>query len=267
MPALTTRQNIHLNPQLQIKMNTPNRGPKIAAYAGKLPVSEIFFSIQGEGRWIGCPAIFVRLQYCNLGCDYCDSQFAWSGEKLEGAGLFKPEELANKLVSIAPPTKWAGDTPHIVITGGEPLLHQDRIPDLIGRLRAKGYTFFELETNGTIIPNQVMIDKIGWWNCSPKLSNSGLPEQMRFNPKVIYTLSRLENADFKFVVGEIGDLDEIQNTYGSLVKTDRIMVMPEGTDRETQIGRMNWLVGQCMERGYRFTPRLHTLIWDNERSR
>ncbi|MBT3233705.1 MAG: 7-carboxy-7-deazaguanine synthase QueE [Calditrichaeota bacterium] len=248
-------------------MNIPNRGPKKEKYNGMLPVCEIFFSIQGEGRWIGCPAIFIRFQYCNLGCDYCDTKFAWCEEEKNSSILFKPEKIANDLLSIAPPTRWAGDVPHVVLTGGEPLLHQDRLPVLIDRLRAKGYTYFELETNGTIVPNQVMLEKISWWNCSPKLSNSGIPEQLRFNPKVLYTIAKLENADFKFVVSNNNDLEEIQSTFGSLVKTDQTMLMPEGSDRQTQLTSMDWVIEQCKDRGYRFTPRLHTIAWDNEKGR
>ncbi len=246
-------------------MTTPNRGPKPETYKSKLPVIETFLSIQGEGRWIGCPAVFIRLQYCNLGCDFCDSRYSW--DEKDTNALLKPEEIANNLQALAPPTKWAGDIPHVVITGGEPLLHQDRLPLLIDRLKAKGYTYFEIETNGTIVPSQIMMDKISWWNCSPKLSNSEILEELRFNPKVVYTLSRLENADFKFVIKEQLDIEEIEKTFGSLIKTDRIMLMPEGTNRQIQTDRMNWLVEQCKSRGYRFTPRLHTLIWDNKKGK
>ena len=67
----------------------------------KLPVSEIFYSIQGEGKWIGTPAVFVRFCFCNLGCDWCDSDYTWDKKKINPQWMML-EEVAEKVLRTVP---------------------------------------------------------------------------------------------------------------------------------------------------------------------
>jgi organic radical activating enzyme len=119
-------------------------------------ISEIFASIQGEGIYVGRPHAFVRLEGCNLDCDYCDTAASrevhrsfCSVEKTPGHGDFafmqNPLEVPDVVEAIAPLAKH-GD---VSITGGEPLLQVDFLVKLLPALRSKGYRV-HLETNGTL---------------------------------------------------------------------------------------------------------------------
>ena len=95
-------------------------------------VSEIFYSIQGEGRHTGMPAVFVRLSGCSMNCPFCDTKYAFgNGTEMDANTL--PAELKKY------PAK------AVIITGGEPA-EQD-LPALIALLKAHGYAV-HLETNG-----------------------------------------------------------------------------------------------------------------------
>lgn len=78
----------------------------------KYPIVEMFHSIQGEGFWSGENSFFIRLAGCNVFCPWCDQKETWSMKKYP---LFTLENIKNELTNI--------NTKHIIITGGEPLLH------------------------------------------------------------------------------------------------------------------------------------------------
>jgi len=99
-----------------------------------LKINEIFYSIQGESTFAGCPCIFIRLTGCNLRCKYCDTKYAYE----EGDDIFLDSILA---------TVKRFDCNMVEVTGGEPLI-QDETPDLISALIKNGYTVL-LETNGS----------------------------------------------------------------------------------------------------------------------
>lgn len=133
-------------------------------------VKEIFYTLQGEGRHAGRPAVFCRFASCNLWtghevdrtraiCQFCDTDFV--GTDGDGGGKF---ETAEDLVA-AIESKWpADDREHrmVVCTGGEPLLQLDR--NAIDALKAKGF-YVAVETNGTITPP----GGIDWLCVSPKI--------------------------------------------------------------------------------------------------
>ncbi len=115
-----------------------------------LQLSEIFYSIQGEGLWTGTPAVFVRLAGCNLACDFCDTDYSTKFF----AGV---DEIVEKVREAS------GDCPMVVLTGGEPLA-QAEAPALIEALRRDGRRV-HVESNGTIftdLPSDV------WLCVSPK---------------------------------------------------------------------------------------------------
>lgn len=105
------------------------------------PVSEIFFSYQGEGIYLGQPQIFVRFSGCNLECDYCDTP----AKKRE---LLTADELVERVIELA--GKYLKKAPKVIsLTGGEPLLHSVFLLELLPRLKNKGFSIY-LETNGTL---------------------------------------------------------------------------------------------------------------------
>jgi len=121
-----------------------------------LKVSEIFFSIQGEGYVIGLPSNFIRLSGCNLRCKWCDTKYAW-----EEYTEMTEKEIVRQL-------NWR--IKRVTITGGEPLLQN--LGALVAMLDRLGYNII-IETNGTIFPSRQLLRYDITWSVSPKLSNSG----------------------------------------------------------------------------------------------
>ena len=99
-----------------------------------MKINEIFYSIQGEGRWTGLPNIFIRTTWCNLRCSYCDTKYAY----------FEGKELSIKDI-IEKISKYPYK--HLCITGGEPLL-QKEITNLIDEILKLNYNIC-VETNGS----------------------------------------------------------------------------------------------------------------------
>lgn len=116
--------------------------------AKKYKINEIFYSIQGEGRWAGRPAIFVRFSGCNLKCPFCDTDF----KEFEEMGEI---DILQKVQEVSEGCKF------IVFTGGEPTLQLDE--NLTTLLHKWGY-YLSMETNGT----QKVPGGIDWVTCSPK---------------------------------------------------------------------------------------------------
>jgi organic radical activating enzyme len=112
-----------------------------------------------------------------------------------------------------------------------------------------------------------MLDLISWWNCSPKLANSRVEFEKRVNSEAIRLLSECGRADFKFVVRNREDVDDIIDTYGKYLSNERIWLMPEGSKRDIQTRRMIEVSEICIDYGFKFSPRLHVLLWNNESGR
>ena len=244
----------------------PNLVETVRDPQGRLPVEEIFSSIQGEGRWAGYPAIFIRLAYCNLGCVWCDTRFTWDNDKIDHGTLLQIDEIVARVEAVTPCNSDRSNL-HIVLTGGEPMLHHERLERLVSKLKNSGFDFFEIETNGTIIPCPAMCECISWWNCSPKLSNNGLSVDENLNVEAISAILQTEKADFKFVIRKREDIDELLATYGPHISADRIMLMAEGSTLAAQAAALPVVIEACREFGFRFSPRLHIMAWGNQRGK
>jgi 7-carboxy-7-deazaguanine synthase len=118
-----------------------------------LRLSEIFYSLQGEGFHAGTPAVFIRAAGCNLACAFCDTDFSLK-EKLS------PEDVVARIADY--PARF------VVLTGGEPTIQPEAIRALVTLLHESGY-YVTMETNGT------STDTLGvdWVTVSPKLSQKG----------------------------------------------------------------------------------------------
>lgn len=112
-------------------------------------VNEIFYSLQGEGRWMGRPAVFVRMSGCNLKCPFCDTDF-------RGYSEMSADDILSRCLEEG------GECRFIVLTGGEPSLQVDE--QLISTLHQVGY-YLSMETNGT----HAIPEGIDWVTCSPKV--------------------------------------------------------------------------------------------------
>jgi organic radical activating enzyme len=226
---------------------------------------ELFASIQGEGFSVGVPSVFVRVAECNLQCTWCDTRYTWDWERhdreKETIQLPVDDVLARVLAA-------AGDSiKNAVLTGGEPLLHQEDLVELATSLRSKGFRI-EIETNGAIEPSEELLDVIDQWNVSPKLDSSGNKKSARLRTGPLTRFAVLPNAWFKFVACSGEDLDEIESIATTFaLPRDRILVMPEGTEPVALTERSRALVPLVQARGFRFGTRLHVLLWGDGRGR
>ena len=227
-----------------------------------LKVSEIFYTVQGEGTLAGVPSVFVRLSGCNLRCVWCDTPYAsWSPE---GA------DMALGTILAAVRRHMAG---HVVVTGGEPMI-QDDIVLLTQRLKEHGQ-HITIETAGTVY-KPVACDLM---SISPKLANStptrreggrwaAQHDRLRYQPDVLKQLIAEYPYQLKFVLTKPEDLVEIKALLKEIgAARDRVVLMAEGTEPGVLYERALWLVEMCKYEGYRFSPRIHIDLWGNERGR
>lgn len=220
-------------------------------------ISEIFYSVQGEGSLVGVPSIFVRTSGCNLRCSWCDTP--WTSWTPEGADRTVDEVLAAM-------AQWPAAR-HSVITGGEPMIMPGTV-DLSRRLRERGM-HITVETAGTVY-TPLACDLM---SISPKLSNSAPEgafrsrhERLRLNPDVLRRLTSEYDYQLKFVIARREDLEEVQSVIQSIgASPAKTILMPEGTSTEALDERGPWIAELCKEHGYRFSPRLHVHLYGNTR--
>lgn len=220
-----------------------------------LNVSEVFYSIQGEGKYTGTPAVFLRLGGCNLLCTWCDTVEVWRRHtKTNFADVLQPSYI-DALRNGA----------HLVITGGEPLLHQGHIVEFVNWLYTthKVMPFIEIETNGTIKTTTELFGVVNQWNVSPKLANSGMTLDKRFKSEVLKDFDKFDNTTFKFVISREADIVEVFHNFGFLNRA-KLMFMPCGqTQAELSDVRL-MVVEHCIKSGIAYCDRLHIIIWNQK---
>jgi organic radical activating enzyme len=153
---------------------------------------------------------------------------------------------------------------HLIITGGEPLMQQTAIVNFILHLKEIYHDLYiEIETNGTIKPNDELKLLVNQWNCSPKLANSGNDISMYLNQTTIVEFNKL-NTQFKFVVTTEGDWREIQSIYLPLIDKDKVWLMPSGENQELLNNSKQGVAELVKENYLKFTNRLHIEIWNKK---
>ncbi|MDB9801076.1 7-carboxy-7-deazaguanine synthase QueE [Flavobacteriaceae bacterium] len=237
----------------------------------RLAISEVFYSIQGEGKTVGIPAVFVRLGGCNLICGGMGTQF--DGELHNGAEWrcdsievwMKAQSKYFEDILPADCITAIKNGAHVVLTGGEPMMQQEQLENFIIYIQDHVYkdTYFEVETNGTILPSNFLLANINLWNCSPKLTNAGMAKNMTFVPKVIKTLND-EHTIFKFVVNSEKDWGEIQEDYLPIINKRKIYLMPSGESQELLNENKLNVVELAKDNYLNFTTRLHIEIWNKK---
>ncbi|MBM3725324.1 MAG: 7-carboxy-7-deazaguanine synthase QueE [Acidobacteria bacterium] len=223
-------------------------------------IAEIFHSVQGEGILLGVPSVFVRSSGCNLRCHWCDTPYtSWEPE----GGAMTVAEIARAAHSHA--------SRHVVLTGGEPMMMPD-VVELSRALRESG-RHLTIETAGTVF-QPVECDLM---SISPKLANSTpwrrdggrwaeRHEKLRWQPDVVRRLMSLCGYQLKFVVCEENDLDEVEAMRSEVgAPAGCVVLMPEGREPAVLEERSVWLAEACKSRGYRFSPRLHVMLWGDRR--
>jgi 7-carboxy-7-deazaguanine synthase len=223
-------------------------------------ISEIFYSIQGEGILTGVPSVFVRTGVCNLRCSWCDTPYTSWRSEYQDMGL---TEIVSNVHRHG--------CSYVVITGGEPMLESE-IVGLTQQLRAIDH-HITIETNGTVF-KPVACDLM---SISPKLTNSTPREReggdwaeqhdrLRYQPALLRDLITQYAYQLKFVVSSDDDIAEVRSIVGQIgASQDRVLLMPEGTQSEILQERSQWLAERCKELKFRFCPRLHIAIWGDQR--
>jgi organic radical activating enzyme len=227
---------------------------------GNLVVSEKFYSIQGEGQTMGIPAVFLRLAGCNILCKgkgwICDSIEVWKKGTKESFEEVLRGEYFERLKEGA----------HLVITGGEPMLHQKKLKEFLMWFKESyGWLpIIEIETNGTILPDEYFFTVVDYWNCSPKLSTSGETKIRRFNEVSLDRLNKSTKTIFKFVISNENDVLEVLNEYGNTIDMKKVVLMPAGDSQNLLNKTREIVLEQCIKLGLRYSDRLHIVGWNQK---
>jgi 7-carboxy-7-deazaguanine synthase len=293
----------------------------------KLRYSEAFYSVQGEGKYVGVPSVFLRTFGCNFRCmnfglprgepmrDVKQKQGIIHNQEVQDlldknvhkdtkefndlpiihtgcdtyASIYpefkhfnmnkEVDEVVEHLISLTPNGKWTQDNGqdiHLIMTGGEPLLAWQRLYiDLFEHPKMKDLKNVTFETNTTQLLHEDFKNYLNeqtrfavTWSCSPKLSVSGEPWSTAIKPNVAVDYNGVDNSDMylKFVVADRRDIDEA----GKAVEEYRregincpVYLMPLGGRSEEYNLNVQEVANICMERGWRFTPRLHISLFGN----
>tara|TARA_B110000438_G_scaffold106102_1_gene104400 strand:- start:59 stop:748 length:690 start_codon:yes stop_codon:yes gene_type:complete len=226
-----------------------------------MQVNEIFKSIQGEGPNFGKPAIFLRTAQCNLKCTWCDTKYTWDWENYDFQNEVKEmtiDEIKGSILDL--------EIKHLVITGGEPLLQQDDLADLLSFLKPDFYV--EIETNCTILPNKMLTDLVDQWNVSPKTENSGNSLELYENNECYYFFANQENCFFKYVVENETDIPEIKKFIAKYkIPEKRVQLMTQASTKEEIYMREKSISKLAKSHNFAFSPRLHVAMWGSQRGK
>jgi 7-carboxy-7-deazaguanine synthase len=269
----------------------------------KLLISSDFYSVQGEGISSGVPSYFVRLGVCNLTCGMsrkfanqlakdktledgeifegdlhkegkatwtCDStsQWLWRGEDKDFQYLIDRWKEQGIYEDIK------NGTIHIIWTGGEPTIkgHQEAIVNFTKYWSASEQrnvippfnTFYEIETNGTIIIENDLFLILDQINCSPKLSNSGLSAKQRINPEAIKRIMEHNNYQFKFVISNEEDVEEMFRDFvvPFNIPLKNVVCMPGLDDAANFEERTQFVLEMAKKYKFRGLTRLHIAAWN-----
>ncbi|MCE5340231.1 MAG: 7-carboxy-7-deazaguanine synthase QueE [Planctomycetaceae bacterium] len=220
----------------------------------KISISEIFYSIQGEGFLAGVPSVFIRIAGCPLRCKFCDTSYAAdakSGKKLS---------ISQILTQIKKyPTKY------IVITGGEPMVCQN-LSLLCKALKKYHIT---IETAGIKFIGGLKCDLM---SISPKLSNAySKPGDKKTYLKIdeLQKLISHYNYQLKFVVEKEKDAKEVNQILKKLKNLDstKVMLMPQARKLADYMKRGELCAKLCKKCGFAFSPRLQITLWGNKKGK
>ena len=224
-----------------------------------LKVSEIFQSIQGEGASVGCPCLFLRLATCNLRCTWCDTPYSWDFARYD----YGAEVTTLSIDALAVRIQDAGEK-RLVVTGGEPLIQQEKLARLCELLPPS--LCIEIETNGTLIPNEKLCARIDQWNVSPKLASSGEPLERRLQLPALERLRDTGRAWLKLVVAGSDDAGEAAELARLLAwPSAQVLLMPLAATLE-ELQKTGPKVASAAGRlGFRYSPRLHLELFGGQR--
>ena len=232
----------------------------------------IFYTLEGEGEYIGQPSVFMRMSMCNLTCigfasedspNGCDSYISWSVKNKKTFNeVFDLMEEGNHVTHLREGAIWK-------LTGGEPMIQQKQLLKLVEAFIQK-YNFtprIDFETNATLMPDERWVtDFKATFTTSPKLTTNGDPEEKTYKPDVL-KWHKEHNSGFKFVINKSEDIEEIWRKYvkdseGINASLNRIWFMPCCGSREEHIVNAPAVAEYAKAMHVNFSPRLHLLLWN-----
>lgn len=274
----------------------------------KLLVSELFYSLQGEGIYQGVPSIFLRTFGCPFKCPGfglpkgqvsnevdliaqeadkythlsqlplaktgCDSYASWHPAFKHLSRELSTRDIAVQIQDMLPYKQWEDE--HLVITGGEPLLPkwQKVYPELLNNSIMKPLLNLTFETNGTQMINNDFYEYLYDWDrngtltfsVSPKLSCSGVPQELAIKPEVIKQYQSLGHTYLKFVVGTQEDVEEaldMVQLYEDNGFFGIVYLMPMGGTTEGFYKTDRQVAELALKYGLNYSDRLHIRLFKN----
>jgi 7-carboxy-7-deazaguanine synthase len=218
-------------------------------HSAKINISEIFYSIQGEGLLAGRPSVFVRLAGCPLRCKYCDTEYALNSSAGTKMSI---DQAIEKTMKYSPA--------YVVITGGEPMI-SPQISLLCQRIKEHNI-HITIETAGIKYVANLACDLM---SISPKLSNAYDNGQNKNRYLKIDRLKELTanyNYQLKFVMEKIEDITEVHQILNDLKDFDRskVLLMPQAKNVSEYL-RISPLIAEiCKANGFIFSPRLQLYL-------
>lgn len=227
-----------------------------------LSLSEVFVSHQGEGPRSGRLCTFIRLGGCNLSCSWCDTPYTWDAKRFDLRQELKRVK-AEDIMALVP-----GDVDEVVITGGEPLMHQKTADwEMLLRLLNRADKYICVETNGTIAPTPVTQTYVRHYSISPKLPNAGTHKKGQ-SPVMAVWPNRLrhDGTCLKFVVKDESEVRVAAELADSLGWQRRnVWMMPEGRFKEFLLDRWPEICDEAKAQRVNVTMRLHVLAYGDTR--
>jgi 7-carboxy-7-deazaguanine synthase len=242
-----------------------------------LKVSEMFGpAFEGEGPTIGQLTWFLRMANCNQHCWWCDTAYTWAYTEQKAAQhrdgrqfdreteiqTLSVDEVCRRLVGLG-----LSEDGWLSISGGEPMLQQRGLAQLLPNLRRLVPDLrVKVETAGTIPIDVTFSTMVDAFVVSPKLAHSGNERSLRYRPDVLKEHLGLDNADFKFVVQDEGDFEEIAKIQAEVaIPNRRIWIMPEGIDLATITQRLQKLHPEILKRRYNACSRFQIQVFGDKR--
>lgn len=283
-------------------------------------ISELFMSLEGESKWAGIPTAYMRMTRCNFKCngfnnpnkeidekgyakwefkpeDYkslqdiptitrgCDSRYSVDPQFSHMWRKYTTDELIDAIEALLPNGKWNNNGTQVIfsITGGEPLLFQRKISQLLRHPRMAECKHFLIETNASVPLRDSFVEDINhwlsldpqnhWtWSNSPKLSSSGETRKRAIRSDVLLAQQRVNSNQMdmylKFVCGPVeSDFDEVQDVldeyYSAGVQPILTYIMPAAATAEQLQESCTTVANMCIKKGFAYTHRLQNVLWGN----